>query len=253
MAAHARPDLDLDAVSARLDALAAGCDGADLAALGHHLFTVERFTGNETDYYEPDNSFLDQVLERRTGIPLSLSLVTVLVGGRLGLDLGVVGMPGHVLVRDLGGSPGGHVFVDAFNGGVHLDAGGAQQLFAALHGDDAPFAVAYLDPLGPTAVLSRMLANLDGTYQAQGDRAGLTWVRRLRASIHTTDDRAHAALASALAAGGRFDQAAHAGIAGGYGDGTYRPRVEVRRDQMASFLTRLLDLFVSVGASTPPR
>lgn len=140
-----------------LDDLAADVDADDAASLAHSLFVVRGFTGNTTDYGDPRNSYLDEVIRRRVGIPITLSVLMIEVGRRRGLSLVGVGMPGHFLV----GSDDG--YVDPFHGGAVLDAAGARRLFGRTH-PGAPFADHFLDPVGPRAVLSRMLANLVATF-----------------------------------------------------------------------------------------
>src|SRR3990172_9102721 len=102
------PGLDIAACVAKLDAMAATVRGrlaADalaeqkVAALNWHLFGELRFCGNADAYYDPRNSYLNEVLERRTGIPLTLSIVYLEVGRRLGLQLQGVSFPGHFLVK----------------------------------------------------------------------------------------------------------------------------------------------------------
>src|SRR5918994_7783730 len=83
IAAHARRDLDVDAQLRRLDELAAGCPGSDLEALTSHLCGTLGFRGDTDDYSNPRNSLLDVVLDRRLGIPISLSIVMLEVGRRL--------------------------------------------------------------------------------------------------------------------------------------------------------------------------
>ena len=100
IATHARPDLDLPAQLARLDELAAQAGEPTLDGLRRLLFRDLGFSGNEVDYYDPRNSFLDEVLDRRTGIPITLAVVMLEVGRRLGVPLAGVSMPGHFLVRD---------------------------------------------------------------------------------------------------------------------------------------------------------
>jgi len=80
IAARAHPGLDVDACLGRLDVLAAGCPEASFDALRAHLFEHERFTGNIDHYDDPENSFLDSVLDRRLGIPISLSVLMVEIG-----------------------------------------------------------------------------------------------------------------------------------------------------------------------------
>jgi hypothetical protein len=121
IAAHARRDLDVDAELQRLDELAASCPGSDVEALTAHLCGTEGFRGDTDDYSNPRNSLLDVVLDRRLGIPISLSIVVLEVGRRLDIPLQGVGMPGHFLVRD---AKDDDVFVDPFHR-VQLDRAGA--------------------------------------------------------------------------------------------------------------------------------
>jgi regulator of sirC expression with transglutaminase-like and TPR domain len=205
VSAHARDDLSLDGVRAQLDELAGRVGEPTLDGVVSLLFEQEGFGGNAADYYDPDNSFVDQVLDRRRGIPLSLSMLTIEVARRVGLDLDGVGMPGHFLVRTRNEPP---VFVDPFSGGARLSVDGCAALFRAGQGAEAPFDVALLDPVGARAMLARLLANLRAIYQQRGDRRSLVWVLRLRSRIPGVPLADWRALASALASVGRFDEAA---------------------------------------------
>jgi regulator of sirC expression with transglutaminase-like and TPR domain len=205
VSAHARPELALDDLRGRLDALAGGVAEPSLEAVVGLLFEREGFGGNTADYYDPDNSFLDQVLDRHRGIPLSLSMLTIEVARRAGLSLDGVGMPGHFLVRTRNEPP---MFVDPFGGGARLDVDGCAELFRRGQGAEAPFDVGLLDPVGPRAMLARLLANLRAIYHQRGDRRSLVWVLRLRSRIPGVPLADWRALASALASIGRFDQAA---------------------------------------------
>lgn len=205
IAAHAHPGLDMPAQIGRLDALAAGCPAPTLDALRHHLFEVEGFRGDTRRYADPRNSFLDDVLSRRRGIPISLAVVTMEVGRRLGIHLVGVGMPGHFLVRHTGVPP---VVIDAFDGGRVLDGDGCRQLFRSLFGPRATFAEHLLAPVGPRAILARMLTNLRGIYRSAGDARALGWVLDLRAAIPGAGPAELAERASAQAALARFGEAA---------------------------------------------
>jgi len=203
--AHAYPDLDVAAELARLDALAAGCTDPTLDGLLAHLFIDLGFTGNRTQYYDPRNSFLNDVMSRRTGIPISLAVLTLTVGQRLGVPLRGVGMPGHFLLRD---QVDHDVFVDPFAGGAILDRQGCIRAFVSVHGEDATFDELWLEPVDTPAILGRMLLNLRSTYAAGGDREALTWVLRLRTLIPGVPAEERAELASVLASNGRFALAA---------------------------------------------
>jgi regulator of sirC expression with transglutaminase-like and TPR domain len=204
IAAHARRDLDVDEQVARLDKLAAGCAAGTLDAVTTHLFDHLGFTGDTDDYGNPRNSLLDVVLDRRSGIPITLSVVVMEVARRVGVPLVGVGMPGHFLVR---AADDHDLFVDAFHRAT-LDRAGCEALFHRLHGPRARFEPRFLDPVGTRAVVSRMLTNLQRSFVGVGDRAGALWAQCLRVLVPgaTVQDRRQ--LAAMLAANGRFDAAA---------------------------------------------
>ncbi len=205
LAAHARPGLDVDAGLAALDALAAEVTAPGVDGVIDLLFRRLGFSGNRDDYYDPDNSFLDQVLERRVGIPISLSVLAMEVARRVGVELRGAGMPGHFLLRTTDDPP---TFVDAFGGGRRLDLDACAELFRSTQGPGAPFAVDTLEPVGPRAILARMLANLRGIYRERGARQDLVWVQRLRVALPGAALAERRALALALADVGRFGEAA---------------------------------------------
>ncbi len=204
IAAHARRDLDVAVQLARLDDLAAACPAGTLEAVSAHLFVDLGFAGDTADYSNPRNSLLDVVLDRRRGIPITLSVVLIEVARRLGVELVGVGMPGHFLVRAAGDDD---VFADPFHGTL-LDRPGCEKLFATLHGPRARFQDRFLDPVGPRAVLARMLTNLQRSFVGRGDRAGALWAQCLRVLVPGTTVQDRRQLAAMLAANGRFDVAA---------------------------------------------
>lgn len=163
---------ELDALA---DEIAGVARGNGTAALARALFVERGFTGNTADYTDPRNSFLDEVLRRRLGIPITLSVVMIEVGRRLGVECRGIGMPGHFLV----GSDDG--FVDPFHRGAVLDRAGARRLFEQLH-PDAVFLDRYLDPVGPRTILARMLANLVRSFSVR-DPSSLRWALRLQLAI----------------------------------------------------------------------
>jgi regulator of sirC expression with transglutaminase-like and TPR domain len=205
IAQHARPELDVDLELARLDELAATCTTATLDGLVAHLFQDLGFVGNSANYYDPRNSYLDQVVSRRLGIPITLSVLAIVVGRRLGVPLVGVGMPGHFLLRD---QVDHSVFVDPFVGGRQLDRAGCVEIFRSLHGPDAPFDDGFLDPVHPQVVVARMLANLRSVFISRGDRRSMLWVLRLRTLLPGASPEDRADFAGCLAATGRFGEAA---------------------------------------------
>jgi regulator of sirC expression with transglutaminase-like and TPR domain len=203
VAAHASPGLDVDATLQRLDDLAAGCADATPAALRHHLFATVGFTGDRQHYDDPRNSMIDQVLDRRMGIPITLSVVMLEVGRRLGIRLVGVGMPGHFLVGE-----GDDRFVDPFERGRLLDREGCRGQFHAVVGPDAPWDPSFLRPVGPHAIMTRILSNLRQAYSAAGDLRSLAWVLRLRCGVPGVDSRERLELVGVLSCLGRYDEAA---------------------------------------------
>jgi regulator of sirC expression with transglutaminase-like and TPR domain len=204
IAAHARRDLDIDEQLGHLDELAAACPGSDLEALSRYLFAELGFRGDTDDYTNPRNSLLDEVLDRRRGIPISLSIVVLEIGRRLDIPLHGVGMPGHFLVRD---DKDDEVFVDPFHR-VQLDRRGCEALFTKLHGAKARFESRYLEPVGARAIMARMLTNLQRSFVGRGDRAGALWAQCLRVLVPGATVAERRQLAAMLAANGRFDAAA---------------------------------------------
>jgi regulator of sirC expression with transglutaminase-like and TPR domain len=204
IAAHAYPDLEIDAWIARLDRLADGAPSGGLLPLAGHLFGPGGFAGNDTDYYDPRNSYLNDVLDRRLGIPITLSIVAIEIGRRVGVPLVGIGMPGHFLVRDADDAA---VYLDPFTGSV-LDVEGCAALFRVRNGPDATFHTSFLEPVPAAAIVSRVLANLKGIYRAKRDRERLEWVLRLRIAMPSTSSDERRELASVLAADGRFGEAA---------------------------------------------
>jgi len=201
VAAHDHP-VDVNGELERLDALARDAPG-DTGALARHLFVERGFAGNSVDYSDPRNSFLDEVMRRRLGLPITLSVLMIEVGRRRGLALAGVGMPGHFLVR---GAPG--EFFDPFHGGEPLDEAGCRARFAATQGA-AEFEPEYLEPVGANAILARMLANLVRTY-VERSPADAVWALRLRLLVPGVSPGERRQAARLLATLGRFEEAAAA-------------------------------------------
>ena len=205
IAAHARPSLDVDHYRRRLDELAQSCDEAVLAEVTNRLFGIEGFRGNDADYYDPRNSYLDEVLDRRVGIPITLSVVLMEVARRVGVELQGVSMPGHFLVRLAGEPP---ILLDPFEGGRLLSEAECEARFQAVQGPEAPFDPGYLEPVGTIAILARMLNNLRTIHLQRQDSASLEWVLRLRGLLPGATLGERSERAGVLAALTRFDEAA---------------------------------------------
>lgn len=131
------------------------------------LYRQEGFTGNHRDYYDPANSYFDQVLTRRTGIPISLALVYIGVGELLDLHIEPVGFPGHFLVKLVDGEG---VYLDPYSGQVvsHDDC---RELLKTCTQGRVPFKPELLATTGERDVVRRMLGNLKAIYTHRGDFA----------------------------------------------------------------------------------
>lgn len=167
------PALSLEEVAAALDDLATTAQAAMEGAYSpanrverfvHALFEIERLRGNTSDYYDPRNSMIDAVLERRTGIPISLAAVVMLVGRRCGLTMQGIGMPRHFLVRIT--CDGTSFIIDAFGSGQVLTPEACRALLTGL----APeFRDEFLAPVSDRAMLRRVLENLLATHARNED------------------------------------------------------------------------------------
>lgn len=179
IAAGADPKLDPARWLAELDRLAEGV--TSLEGLVHRLFVEEGFAGNEADYYDPRNSLLPHVLERRLGIPITLAVVTIEVGRRCGIALEGVGMPGHFLVRPVGTER----HLDVFHGGIELDMAECEARFrdASGAGPEVAFGPHLLLRTPTTSILARMLENLRSIYRSRRQPAQLEWVVRMRIAL----------------------------------------------------------------------
>ncbi|MGE0682542.1 MAG: SirB1 family protein [Candidatus Binatia bacterium] len=179
IAQEEQPELDIAAYLQRLDALAAevrarvpepSTPAATLARLNELLFQEERLNGNAADYYDPRNSFLNEVLDRKIGIPITLSVIYMEVGLRLGMNIFGVGFPGHFLVKYTG--PDGEVILDPFHGGTSLTHEQLAQKLRDMYGEGSPFLTQIprlLTPASKREILVRMLRNLKGVYLQKND------------------------------------------------------------------------------------
>jgi len=133
-----------------------------------HVYGRLGFFGNEECYYDPRNSYLNEVLERRCGIPITLAVVLMALGRRAGVLVEGIGFPGHFLVR--AGGPSG-AFLDPFSGGQRLERGELLKLAQRVLGDQASLSEGQLEPVDPRSIAVRMLFNLQRIYERQGDFA----------------------------------------------------------------------------------
>lgn len=203
VAKHAHPDLDLAVPLAALDHLAENVPGPTVDDIAASLFGEGGLAGNTVDYGDPRNSYLDDVLERRLGIPISLSVVMIEVGRRRGVRIYGVGMPGHFLVQPVGEPD---VWYDPFHGGKRLDAAGCRELYEQMR-LDPPFTIDMLRAVDTRSILSRMLTNLQQTFMRR-DPASLAWAVRLKLRIPDLLPGERRRLAGLLGGVGRFVEAA---------------------------------------------
>ena len=138
-----------------------------LVALDRTFFGELGFRGNQDDYYDPKNSFINEVIDRRTGIPISLSVLYIELGRRLGLDLAGLSFPGHFLVRYQSGDE--LIFIDPFHQGARLDVEALEGRLRRVVGPGAELAEEHLEPASRHHMLTRMLTNLAAIYRRAGD------------------------------------------------------------------------------------
>lgn len=184
----AYPALDVPAYLARIDALADGArpylrDAGSLAAradaLSFYLFSELQFRGNRDNYYDPYNSFLNCVLDRRLGIPITLAVLYVSVAQRLGLRAYGISLPGHFIAGLY--EDGVQVLVDPYDGGRRLTAAGCARLVRDVTGFKGPFRQKWLNPSAPADVVARMLTNLCNAYVQMEDwRSAIPVIQHLR-------------------------------------------------------------------------
>ena len=165
------PDLDIAGYLRRIDALAvevsqrAGVD-ADryrlIAALNFVLFKEYGFRGNRDDYYDPKNSFLNEVIERKRGLPITLSILYMEVGQRIGLNIAGVGFPGHFLVQAK--SKDEEIIIDPFNAGDVKSYEELQATLDQLYGGKVRLHRDMLAALAKKQIIKRMLGNLKAIY-----------------------------------------------------------------------------------------
>lgn len=183
LARFGHPDIDPAAIRRQLDGFAAGLDEAIDAAeadspeaadlLTRYLFQELRFRGNVEKYQDPDNSYFNKVLERRLGIPISLTCLALFVGWRLDIPVFGVGLPGHFILGH--NSPRGPRFFDAFNGGKPLSLSDCAGI--ALKGG-MEFSEHLLEPASRPQILARMMVNLLNIYTERNDEAKVKWLTR---------------------------------------------------------------------------
>lgn len=163
------PGLDVARELRRLDQLAGPLQanprqspGSNIQALNELLFERENFSGNEEEYDDPKNSYLNDVLDRKKGIPITLSLVYTEVARRRNLPIVGVGFPGHFLVKYLAGDE--EILIDPYQRGAVLTESDCRDLLRHSFGEKAELKREYLLASTTKEILARMLNNLKGSY-----------------------------------------------------------------------------------------
>jgi len=169
IAASAYPNLDAAPYIRRLDAMAETVAGRvsgetdpfrTIAQINQFLFQEEGFFGNSQEYYDPRNSFLNEVLDRKVGIPITLATVYLEIAERLRFPLVGVGLPGHFLVKH----PYFQILIDPFTQGRILTEADCQQRMEQVLGESVEFHQSFLDAVGKRHIVTRMLNNLRAIY-----------------------------------------------------------------------------------------
>ncbi len=170
------PSLEIDNYLRKLDTLAvrtevlAGSNrsvGNLLECLNDVLFVQEALRGNTEDYYDPRNSYLNEVLDRKLGIPISLSIIYLEIARRINFEARGVGFPGHFIVKCADGER--EILIDPFNNGRILSLEDCQELLDRVYGGSVPVQPSYFGTMGKRSILTRMLFNLKGLYYQKDD------------------------------------------------------------------------------------
>jgi len=164
-----------DEIDKELDAQEAS-SSREVMILRRYMFDRQGFTGNERNYYDPDNSFLNRVLEKKTGIPITLSCVYLFLAKRLELPAYGVGLPGHFIIGHKT-SPG-IIYLDPFNRGRILTR---QDCIEVVRQRGMSFQEAFLAPTPHHQILTRMIANLVNVYTEQRQPERAQWLTQILA------------------------------------------------------------------------
>ena len=177
IAAEAYPELRPAAYLDRLDRMAAELKGRIgtetdparvVAICNQYLFEELGFRGNREEYYDPRNSFLNDVMDRRLGIPITLSVVFVAIGERVGLPVRGVGMPGHFLVKYEPARGRSEILIDPFSGRV-ITREECAAMLKEMYGSETELRPSFFKASAKRQILARILNNLKGIYLSRGD------------------------------------------------------------------------------------
>ncbi|MCU0551052.1 MAG: SirB1 family protein [Leptolyngbya sp. Prado105] len=170
------PDLEIEKYLAEIDRIASEIKNRlpeasyplkIIQTINRYLYEELGFSGNSDDYYDPCNSFLNDVIDRRTGIPISLALLYLAIAERIDFPMVGIGMPGHFLIRPAVNDEM-DIFVDAFHNGEILFPQDCQERLNQLAGQPVEMRPQFLEAVSPRQFLARMLTNLKAIYLNQG-------------------------------------------------------------------------------------
>jgi regulator of sirC expression with transglutaminase-like and TPR domain len=130
-----------------------------ISMLNEYLFDTLEFHGDSDDYYNPRNNFLNVVIDKKSGLPITLSIIYIELARHIGLDLRPVGFPGHFLVKY-----SEEMILDPFNGGLLLDIDDLQEMLDTTYGEGVEFNPDYLNEIDPVSILIRICRNLKNSY-----------------------------------------------------------------------------------------
>jgi len=186
IAAEEYPRLNVAAYLDKLDRIAdlardripLGVSASDyITAINATLFDDYGFQGNRDNYYDPRNSFLNEVIDRRLGIPITLSVIYMEVARRIGFAVEGVGLPGHFVVRHQGATE--TIYIDPFNRGRVLGEMACAELVTEISGGKTELLPAHLSPVTRRQILMRMLSNLLSIYARSDHRRALAVIERI--------------------------------------------------------------------------
>ena len=202
------PDLDVEAYLSELAGMArearayiGGNLEARVTGLCRFLFHEMGFHGNSQEYYDPRNSYLNDVLDRRTGIPITLSAVAIAVANRAGMDVAGVGLPGHFIAK--ANADGREVLFDPFHGGRILVPDQCEQLVLRVTGKDFVASPEALRASDLASLVFRMFSNLKAVYFSDRDFGRATRVTQRLLQLRPNDPVLLRDLGTALLHGGQ--------------------------------------------------
>ena len=199
VSAEASPGLDVAAALARVDALAGRARGQGVV----RALRAEGLRGDAEDYDDPRNSFLDQVLERRRGLPIALAALTLAVARRTGTAMEGIGLPGHFVVADMTGPA--PEYLDPFDGWAPRSLDELAAIVRRTSGLE--MRAEHLAPAGDRAILARTLANLRGSYLRRRLLRDALWTVELGLMVAPGDPALESQAIGLLAGAGRYDDA----------------------------------------------